>query len=647
MKEKILYGGDYNPEQWLDNPEILDKDIELMKEAKINCVTLGMFSWSMLEPNEGEYNFIWLENIIKKLDENNISIILGTPSGAKPNWLGKKYEEVRVVRKDGVRELQGNRHNFCTNSPIYREKIKIIDEKLAHLSLKHKNIILWHISNEFGMECHCELCQKKFQRWLEDKYKNIDNLNYEWWTTFWSHRYNSFEEINTPMTIGEMSITALNINYKQFMTQNFIDFYNFEKETIKKINPNILFTTNYHGTGNNDINYREFSKYVDIISYDSYPEWMIRDNIKVAYETSFLFDLMRSTDLEKKFLLMESSPTSTNWQEYSKLKPPKLLELASLQAISQGSASVLYFQIRQSRGSAEKFHGAVIGHDGSNKSRVYQECKKLGEILTGLDYSQEKINSKVAIYYSWLNKYALAFSQGPRNKGMDYYKNVLKIYKVLKSFGINIDIVYDDSKLDGYELLIIPMGYMLEEELAKEIKKFVNSGKTLVTIAPCAYVNSDDLCHLGGFPGHIKEVLGIEINEIDALLENEVNKIKYKDKIYQSSYFCELINLKEAISLADYQEFFYKGTPAITKNCYGAGKAYHIGTLLEEKGFETIFEEILKEVGINPNTDNKNILYNEYQGKKYIFNFSNKEERVKVNGKNYLLEPISYLIIEA
>ena len=471
-------------------------------------------------------------------------------------------------------------------------------------------------------------------------------MNKEWWTTFWSHRYNSFEEIHTPMIIGEMSITALNINYKQFMTQNFIDFYSFEKNTIKNINPNLLFTTNYHGTGNNDINYREFSKHVDIISYDSYPEWMIRNNLDVAYETSFLFDLMRSTDLNKKFLLMESSPTSTNWQEYSKLKPPKLLEMASLQAISQGSASVLYFQIRQSRGSAEKFHGAVIGHDGSNRGRVYQECKKLGEVLNKLDYSQEKLNSKVGIYYSWLNKYAIEASQGPRNKGMNYYENVLKIYKTLKSFGVNIDIIFDDSKLDNYKLLVIPMGYVLEKEFAQEIREFVKSGKALVTIAPFGYVNSDDLCYLGGFPGYLKDVLGVEIKEIDALLDEEFGEVNYGDKTYQSSYFNELIETKEAQILGTYEKFFYKGTPAITKNNYGQGRTYHIGSILEKKGLEKIFEDIFKEVDIDSISNNKNILYNEYLGRKYIFNFTDKEEKFKINGKEYLLEPISYLIIE-
>lgn len=646
MKKEILYGGDYNPEQWLEMPEILEQDIALMKEAKINTVTLGMFSWSALEPKENEYNFQWLEDIIKKMEENKINVILGTPSGAKPAWLGNKYEEVRVVRADGIRELHGNRHNFCTNSSVYREKVKKINQKLAELSLKYKNIIMWHISNEFGTECHCELCQLKFQEWLKKKYKTIENLNREWWTTFWSHRYNSFEEIHSPMSIGEKSVSALDINYRQYMVQNFIDYYNYEKSVIKEINPNLPFTTNYHGTGNTDMDYREFSKYVDVISYDAYPEWQMKDNVEVAYNTAFDFDLMRSTDLNKPFMLMESCPSSTNWQQYSKLKPNGLLTLASLQAIAHGSLSVLYFQIRQSRGSAEKFHGAVIGHDGTNKHRVFKECKNVGEVLKGLDYQQEKTDSKVAIFYSWKNKYAIKNSQGPRNKGMDYYENVLKIYRAAKSFGINIDIVFEDSDLSKYKAVICPMMYVLEENFAEELKKFVKNGGTLITTAPCGYVNSDDLCHLGGFPKYIDEVLGINIDEIDAIMEKEDNYISYKNKKYSSSYFNELLTLKGAESIGKYENFFYKGDTAITKNIYGKGISYHIGTLLETDGLCEVLKDIFQESGVESNIDNKNLLYSEYLDRHYILNFTNENQEFNFKGKKYNVKPLDYVIIQ-
>lgn len=646
MKSKILYGGDYNPEQWLDYPEILEKDIKLLKEAKINTVTLGMFSWSTLEPKESIFNFEWLEKIIKTLQENEINVILGTPSGAKPTWLGNKYEEVRVVRSDGVRELQGNRHNFCTNSKVYREKISIINRKLAELGLKYKNIILWHISNEFGADCHCNLCQQKFKDWLKEKYGTIENLNKMWWTTFWSHTYGSFDEINTPMTIGEMSITALDINYRQFMVKNYIDYFNFEKSCIEKIGTNLPFTTNYHGIGNTDMNYREFSKYVDIISYDSYPEWMIKNNLDVAFETSFNFDLMRSTDLKKPFMLMESSPSSTNWQNYSKLKPNNLLKMASLQSVAHSSLSVLYFQIRQSRGSAEKFHGAVIDHSGKSTHRVYNEVKDLGETLDKLNYEFKKVEVKVAIYYSWLNKYALERSQGPRNEGMDYYKNVLQIYRVLKSMGINIDIVFEDSKLDQYTLVVMPMMYVVEKQLAKEIEKFVNNGGTLVTTGPIGYVNSDDLCHLGGFPGYLKEVLGIEIDEIDALTNSETGEVFYKEKSYTSKYFNEMITLDKAKSLATYNKFFYKNQTAISENSYGAGKAYHVGTLLEKEGLYALFDDIFKELSIECAIDNKNLIYSSYLDRHYVFNFGKKSEIFKFKNIEYKLDSLDYIILE-
>ena len=315
---------------------------------------------------------------------------------------------------------------------------------------------------------------------------------------------------------------------------------------------------------------------------------MFRNNIEVAFETSFMYELMKGGNLDKPFLLMESSPSATNWQLYSKLKPPKLLIIASLQAISHGSMGVLFFQIRQSRGSAEKFHGAIIGNDGSNKSRVFKECKELGKYLTKLSYSFEKKKAKVGLYFSWLNKYAIESSQGPRNKGMNYYKNITQIYKILKSFWLDVDIIWEESNLEEYDLIILPMVYVLEKKYADNLKKIVEKGKTLITIAPFGYVNSDDLFHTGVFPGYLKEVLGIEINEIDAIMENEESYIEYKDQLYKNFYYNELITLKTAKAIGSYKKFFYKGSSAITKNNYGKGKAYHIGSILEKEGFKNI-----------------------------------------------------------
>ena len=360
----ILHGADYNPEQWLDRPDILARDIELMKEANCNVVSIGMFSWSMLEPEEGVYNLDWMANVIDSLYKNGIYTILSTPSGARPNWLAQKYPEVLRVGSNRVRNLFGLRHNHCYTSPLYREKVAQINTELAKRFAHHPGVILWHLSNEYGGECHCDLCQEAFRNWLKKKYQTLDAINDAWWTTFWSHRYTSWDQIESPAPHGEMMVHGLNLDWNRFVSDQTIDFIRHERDTVKPFNQNMPTTINmmYYFYG---INYFDLKNEIDIVSWDSYPVWhkVTSSDLKIACDTAMMHDMMRSIKNEP-FLLMESTPSMTNWQNVAKLKKPGMHMLSSIQAIAHGSNSVQYFQWRKSRGSSEKFHGAVVDHYG-------------------------------------------------------------------------------------------------------------------------------------------------------------------------------------------------------------------------------------------------------------------------------------------
>ncbi|MFV0499763.1 MAG: beta-galactosidase, partial [Bacilli bacterium] len=230
----IIYGGDYYPEQWLDSPEILEKDIEFLKKAKMNVVSIGVFSWSVLEPKEGVFEFDWLEKIINKLYENGISSMLATPSGARPKWLSDKYPEVLRVNNDRSKNLFGARHNHCYTSPKYREKVNTINSKLAERFSKNPAVFIWHISNEYGGECHCDKCQGAFRKWLKEKYGTIENLNSKYWSLFWSHKYDDFDQIESPSTLGEMAVHALNLDWKRFVTYQTADFLKYEINSLKQ-----------------------------------------------------------------------------------------------------------------------------------------------------------------------------------------------------------------------------------------------------------------------------------------------------------------------------------------------------------------------------------------------------------------------------
>lgn len=641
---KFLHGADYNPEQWLDYPEIFKQDIDLMKKAKCNVMSIGIFSWAKLEPKEGIFDFEWLDNVINTLYENGINTILATPSGARPAWLSQKYPEVLRVEANRVRNLHGFRHNHCYTSPIYREKIKILNEKLAHRYANNPAVIMWHISNEFGGECHCNLCQEEFRKYLKNKYKTLDKLNKDWWTTFWSHTYTSWSQIESPSPIGENQIHALNLDWKRFVTERTIDFMSHEIDVVKAYNPSIPATTNFmlYFEG---LNYFKFKDKIDIVSIDCYPEWHSEDNIEVGYKTAAYYDIMRSIK-NKPFMLMESTPSMTNWQRVSKLKKPGMHKLSSLQAVAHGSDTVQYFQWRKSRGSSEKLHGAVVDHYGKEDTRVFKDVANLGEILEKLELvCNSKTKSKIAIVYDWENLWALNDAQGPRNIGLNYNDIVIEYYKIFWELGINVDFVDMECDIDKYDLVVAPILYMTRNRYQDKIRTFVSQGGNFVLTYFSAIVNDTDLCYLGGFPGDLMDVFGIRSEEVDALYDNEVNTIKrYKgNKSYTCTHICDLIHANEAKVLAEYSSDFYKGRPALTENKYGKGKAYYIASRNGDEFNRDFFTSLVDKIGIERNLDTSipegvTISKREDDNNEYLFiqNYSDKDKEVLLNKSKYL-----------
>ena len=380
----FLHGGDYNPDQWPE--EVWAEDMRLMKLSNCNTMSVGIFSWTQLEPEEGKFTFGWLDKIMDLLAANGGYAVLATPSGARPAWMSKKYPEVLRVRPERLRNLHGVRHNHCFTSPVYREKVSIINTKLAERYKDHPALLVWHISNEYNGECHCDLCQAAFRVWLKKKYDNdLDTLNQAWWAAFWSHTYTAWEQIESPSPVGEPLLHGLNLDWKRFCNDQTFDFFRSEIVPLRKYTPNVPITTNFMGLFPG-LNYPKFADYVDVVSWDSYPVWHTTgSDWRLGAQISFVHDQNRSMKGGKPFMLMESTPSNTNWQPIPKLKRPGMHMLSSLQAVAHGSDTVQYFQWRKSRGSSEKFHGAVVDHVGNEHTRVFKDVTDLGAVLKQLD----------------------------------------------------------------------------------------------------------------------------------------------------------------------------------------------------------------------------------------------------------------------
>lgn len=615
----MLYGGDYNPDQWLDRPDILDQDIEYMKKAGINCVSLGIFSWSSYEPKENEYHFEWLQQIMDNLYANGIYTILATPSGAKPAWLDKNYPDCLRVDNMGVRYHHGDRHNYCMSSENFRNKLKKINTMLAERFAHHPALLMWHISNEMGGECFCPLCQEKFRDYLRNKFDNdIDKLNKAWWTTFWSHKYSCFEEIEPPFANGSIDIMGLNLEWKRFTTQNMIDCMKSEISVVKSFNPDIPVTANLMNMYNG-LDYRALAKEIDVVSWDSYPrfhnDWeSFEDTMR---EFSFSHAVFRGLKKNKPFMLMECSPSLTNWQAYNKLKRPGVLRLQTLQAVACGSDTVQYFQIRKSRGSFEQFHGAVIDHAGID-NRVFREVSEVGEILKNIgDVAGTTVKAKAALLFDWDNRWAIQDMQGLCNADKKYEKTLVDFWREFNRCGAEMDVIGCEDNFDDYKIIIAPMLYIVRKETAEKLTNFVKNGGQLMATYLTGYVDENLLCHLGGFPGeNLSDLFGLYSEEIDTLFPADRNGIKLRgcDKTMEVSDYCEILKIKDAEVLGRYTDDFYKDTPAITVKCYGEGSAYYVAARTKAADLAPFFEQMLINADIKPNRMPPQILYHERIG---------------------------------
>ena len=605
---RLLHGGDYNPEQWLDRPDILAQDIELMKKAHVNTVTLGVFSWSTLEPQEGVFELDWLADIIHNLYANGIYTILATPSAARPAWMAHKYPEVRRVRADRVRELYNRRQNYCYTSPIYREKVRIIDQKLAQRFGNDPAVLLWHISNEMSGDCHCELCQAAFRRWLKARYNSLEALNKAWNARFWSHDYTAWEQIESPAPQGENAVQGLALDWKRFVSDRHIDFLKYERDTVKEFAPVAKFTVNMMYRFD-CIDYFKMSKEIDVASWDNYPTWHKPSETveETALDTALMHDLYYSMK-GRPFLLMESSPSFTNWQPISKQKRPGIAELAALQTVAHGSDSVLYFQWRASRGAEEKLHGAVIGHDGREDARPFRETVGVGQKLEVLSEIATVCRTKqAAIVHDWENKWALEGSCGPRNAGMGYWDELKLHYNALAREGIAVEFVNQESDLTGYGLVVVPMVYLLTDAFAQKLCDFARNGGTVVVTYWTGVVNESDLCRLGDTPYGLTDLLGLRRTEIDGMYDGETCRCTPMDDSTlpetQASVLCEVASLNDtdpATPLSIYAEDYYEGHPAVAVHPYGKGRAYYLASRFDEAFHRAFYRATVKEVGLKP-----------------------------------------------
>lgn len=636
----FLHGGDYNPDQWLATPEVWDEDMRLMKQAHCNTMSVGIFSWVQLEPEEGRFTFGWLDTIMEKLAANGARAVLATPTAAHPAWMALKYPEVMRVDRERRRLRPGGRVANCLTSPVYREKCRIIGRQLAQRYRGHPALLIWHVHNEYGGECHCELCQAAFRDWLKARYGTLEKLNAAWWTGFWGHAYTAWEQVES----GDGSVQGLSLDWKRFTTHQTVQCYKNEAAVLREVTPGVPVTTNTYGYFV-DFDCRQWAPELDVVAEDCYPLYHERaDNLKTAAVVSFQHDYYRCIKGGRPFLLMESSPSSMNWAPVMKLKRPGVHALASLQAVAHGAESVQYFQWRAGRGACEKFHGAVVAHDGTGDTRVFRDVSGIGAMLGKLDpVLGTTVPAETAILMDKEVEWALGGAAGPRNEKRDYTATCVNHYEPFWKRGVPVDVVHMDADLAPYRLVIAPMLYLMRPGAAERIEAFVRSGGIFVTTYWSGIVDESDLCFMGGRPGPLRKLLGIWSEELDVLYDDDANTVVpakgnglgLKGR-YGAHIFCDLVHAEGARVLATYGRDFYKGRPALTVNRVGEGEAYYQAARSDGRFLDDFYGALIRRIGLRPALDAKlpagvtaQVRTNGKQRFVFVLNFVNKPRTIR------------------
>ncbi|MCK9792868.1 beta-galactosidase [Isoptericola sp. 4D.3] len=610
---KVRYGGDYNPEQW--PREVWEADYAAFDLASIDTVTLNVFSWATLQPDEDTYDFALLDAVVERAVAGGRDVVLATSTGALPPWLAHRHPEVERTDFQGRRHVYGQRHNACPSSPVYRRLSAELAGRIAERYAGTPGLVAWHVGNEYGGfdgGCWCELCAAGFRDWLRERYGTLDRLNDAWNGAFWSHTFTGWAQVVPPNMLSEhwrgpdhTAFQGITLDYRRFMSDAMLANFRDEKARIREHDTSTPVTTNFMGMFR-PIDYHRWAADLDFASWDNYPPGQ-REHARMA----LAHDVMRGLKDGAPFWVMEQTPTITASRDVNPLKRPGMLRLWSWQAVAHGADAVLYFQMRQSKGACEKYHGAVLDHAGRTDTRSFREVAALGAELDTLGDAVlgARTPARVALLFDWDSWWAAEMTDG-FNRHARYVDTVLAYYRALWQAGAQVDVVPVTADLDRYDVVLAPMLHVLSGDVAARLEAVVARGGSVLSSYWSGRADEDANAYLMDAPGPLGPLFGVRVEETDSAEPGVTNPVTLKDGdgggpdgdvVSPASLVFEVVVPQGAEVVGTYGAEFYAGTPAVTRHRpdgRDGGEAWYVATALDDVGVAWVTRRVLDRHGL-------------------------------------------------
>ncbi|WPO76419.1 beta-galactosidase [Streptomyces sp. KN37] len=633
-RPRLAYGADYNPEQW--PREVWEEDIRLMREAGVNLVSVGIFSWARLQPTAGTWDFTWLDEVMDLLHEGGIGVDLATATASPPPWLTTAHPEILPVTASGETLWPGARQHWRPTSPVFRTYALRLVREIAGRYAGHPALVAWHISNELGCHNvydHSDDAARAFRDWLRLRYTTLDALNHAWGTAFWSQHYSDWQQILPPRLAASHPNPTQQLDFKRFSSDALKEYLRAERDVLREITPDTPVTTNFMVMGGiKGMNYADWAHEVDFVSNDHY----VRPGPQARDELSFCANLTSGIAGHRPWFLMEHSTSAVNWQPVNVPKRPGDLARDSLLHVAHGADAVCFFQWRQSAAGAEKYHSAMVPHAGAD-SEVFRAVTGLGRTLEALApvTGATREPARVAVLFDWESWWASEQDSHPTSL-LDYHQEALDWYSALLALGIRADVVTTRCDPDTYDLLIAPVLHVIPETLAKDLTRYVESGGHLVTTYFSGVVDENDHIWLGGHPGALRELLGIRIEEFGPLpaddgveLDDSTTGTVWTDRI--------TVTGPEVEVLARYRTGAYTDRPAVTRRTAGRGSASYVSTRLGADGLTALLPRLLAAAGVDSELPpaargRVELAVRRGDGSRYLFLVNRTDEPVPVPG---------------